>query len=250
MTWIQLLFGLPVQVLGLLGLIVLVPLAIWLIGIALARFWSLGIATRLATRAAVIVGLGLGAIAVTAVLFVLSTGLQEIRRRHLPAVVELANVIGPGHSRMPDSVSISQELALFRAREPDAGPALAWSAGCGERCLAVSTEQDSAGVRAWAREAMAHPPLPGSLPIITVNGEMHLVIPSALRDLSGVPTGHLFVTVRAGWVAQRALQTAATLVVLAYVLLLSVWWIMRGMIGAAIVRRAQVIAARLRDARG
>jgi signal transduction histidine kinase/ActR/RegA family two-component response regulator len=245
---LSLLFGLPLRVWALLGLIVLVPMGIWLAGITIARRWRLGLATRLASRAAVIIGLGLGALAVIAVLFVLSTGLQEIRRRHLPAVVELAAVVGPGHARAPDSVSITQELALFRAREPDAGPAVAWDVECGDRCLAVSAETGSAEVLAWARRLVGKPPGPGALHTVTLGGELHLAIPSALRDVRGAPIGHLLVTVRAGWVAQRALQTAATLVVLAYVLLLSVWWIMRRMISQSVAIRAQAIAARVRAA--
>ena len=245
-----LLLGLPIHVWALLGLIVLVPMSIWLVGVTLARRWALGLATRLASRAAVIIGLGLGALAVIAVLFVLTTGLQEIRRRHLPGVVELAAVLGPGHSRAPDSVSVSQELALFRAREPDAGPAVAWDARCGVECLALSAEADSAEVLAWARHTIDHPPAAGSLHTATLAGELHLVIASALRDESGVPIGHLLITVRAGWVAQRALQTAATLVVLAYVLLLSVWWIIRRMIGDSVAIRARAIAARVRAAQG
>lgn len=247
---LQLLFGLPLRVWALLGLIVLVPMGIWLVGLTIARWWTLGIATRLASRAAVMMGLGFGALAVVGVLFVLSTGLQEIRHRHLAAVVELASVVGPGHSRAPDSVSIAQELALFRAREPDAGPAIAWDDRCGERCLAFSAESDSQEVRAWAARVVARPPTAASLHTVTMGGELHLVIPSALRNAHGAPTGHLLVTVRAGWVAQRALQTAAVLVVLAYVLLLSVWWIMRRMIGASVATRAQAIAARVRAARG
>jgi signal transduction histidine kinase/ActR/RegA family two-component response regulator len=243
-----LLVGLPVRVWALLGLIVLVPTGIWLVGLTIARRWTLGLATRLATRAAVTIGLGFGALAVIAVLFVLSTGLQEIRRRHLPAVVELAAVLGPGHARAPDSVSIVQELALFRAREPDAGPALAWDVGCGDDCLALSTEGDSAEMLRWARRLIGDPPAAGGLHTVTLNGVLHLAIPSALRDERGAPIGLLLVTVRAGWVAQRALQTAATLVVLGYVMLLSVWWMLRRMIAVSVATRTQAIAARLRAA--
>jgi signal transduction histidine kinase len=241
----QLLLGLPIRVLALLGLIVLAPTVIWLAGLGIARRWTLGLATRLATRAAVLTGLGFGALAVIAVMFVLTTGLQEIRRRHLPAVVELAAVLGPGHARAPDSISISQELALFRAREPDAGPMVVWDAECGDHCLAISAEHDSAGVVRWARRLVADPPAARGLHPVTLNGELHLAIPSALRDQRGTPMGHLLVTVRAGWVADRALQTAATLVVLGYVLLLSVWWILRRMIAMSVATRARAIAARL-----
>ena len=247
---LALLMGLPLRVWGLLGLMVLIPLAAWLVGLTIARRWNLGIATRLASRAAVIMGLGFGVVAVVAVLFVLSTGLQEIRRRHLPAVVELAAAMGPGHSRAPDSISIAQELALFRAREPDAGPAVAWGTSCGDACLAVSAEGNSEAAREWGRRAIAHPPDPRGLNTVTLDGELHLVIPSALRNEAGAPTGHLLVTVRATWVAERALQTAATLVILAYVLLLSVWWITRRMIGASVATRVKGIVARVRAAEG
>jgi signal transduction histidine kinase/ActR/RegA family two-component response regulator len=247
---LDLLFGLPLRVWALLGLIVLVPTLIWLSGLALARRRTLGLATRLASRAAVITGLGCGALAVIAVLFVLSTGLQEIRRRHLPAVVELAAVLGPGHSRSPDSVSLLQEMALFRAREPEAGPVLAWDAECGDRCLALSAEADRDDVVRWARRSAARPPAAGTLRTVTLGGVLHLAIPSALRDERGAPTGHLLVTMRAGWVTERALQTAMTLVVVAYVLVLSVWWIIRRMIGVSVATRARAIAARVRAAHG
>jgi signal transduction histidine kinase/ActR/RegA family two-component response regulator len=243
---LTLLLGLPLRLWALLGLIVLVPMGIWLVGITLARRWRLDLATRLASRGAVIIGLGFGALAVIAVLFVLSTGLQEIRRRHLPAVVELAAVLGPGHARAPDSVSVQQELALFRAREPDAGPAVAWDARCMDACLTVSAEGDSAEMLRWSSRLLARP-IEGGLRTVTLGGELHLAIPSALRDQQGAPIGHLLVTVRAGWVADRALQTALALVVLGYVLLLSVWWILRRAIAGAVAIRAQAIAARLQS---
>jgi signal transduction histidine kinase/ActR/RegA family two-component response regulator len=243
-----LLLGLPTRLWVLLGLIVLMPIAIWLGGLAVPRRRALGLATRLASRAAVTMGLGFGALAVLAVFFVLSTGLQEIRRRHLPAVVELAAVVGPGHSRAPDSVSIAQELTLFRAREPDAGPAVAWDGTCGDRCLAISAERDTAEMLSWVRHLIRRPPAAGALTTLTLGGELHLAILSALRDQRGAPIGLLVVTVRAGWVAERALQTAATLVVLGYVLLVSVWWITRRTIAVSVAARAGAIAARLQAA--
>ncbi len=246
---LDLLFGLPGKVWSLLALIVLVPLALGLLGLTIARRRHLSIAIRLASRAVAIMGLGFGVLAIVATLFVLRTGLRELRQRHVPAVVELAATIGAGHARAPDSVSLGRELALFRAVHPEVGPAIGWGMTCRTACLSISADpQLVPDSRIWARRAIETPPPPQSLRTVTLGGELHLVVPGVLRDPAGVPEGHVLIAVRAGWVADQALAAATVLVVLAYALLISVWWVTRRGIAASVALRVTEIANRLRAA--
>ncbi|MDH3497043.1 MAG: response regulator [Gemmatimonadota bacterium] len=246
---LDLLFGLPGKVWGLLALIVLVPLALGLLGFTIARRRHLSIAIRLASRGVAIMGLGFGVLAIVATLFVLQTGLQELRQRHVAAVVELAATISAGHAQGPDSVALGRELALFRAVHPEVGPAIAWDLACRATCLSVSADPLLVGAaQAWALRAIATPPPAGSLRTVTLGGELHLVVPGVLRDPAGTPEGHVLIAVRAGWVADQALRAATVLVALAYALLISVWWITRRGIAASVATRVTEIASRLRAA--
>jgi len=244
---LDLLRGVPPQVWALVALIVLVPLAVSLIARATPLGRRFGLATRITSRALSMMGFGFGVMALVATLAVLQTGLQEIRQRHLPTVVDLASEMSGGHARTPDSVSYGRTLSLFRALEPEVGPVAIWGESCGERCLSLATDPDQRpAAEAWAHRMITHPGSRTSLPTTTIDGEMHLVITTVLRDLSGTPEGHVAVAVRAGWVADRALGTALALVVLAYVLLLVAGWATRGMLAATVASRVQEIAKRLR----
>ena len=247
---LDLLFGLPARVWGLLALVVLAPAVAglgWLIGM---RNRPIGIAARLAGRAVIVMALGLGVIATVATLALVRTGLQEIQRRHLPAVVELAAQLGAGHQRSPRDMAFDRELALFRAVQPEASAAVVWGIPCRVRCLAVTADPGSlAYVRVWALGQIDHPPDPRELHTMTLGGEMQLIVPAVLRDSTGLPTGHLLVAMRAGWVANRALQTATLLLAIAYAFLAFVWWLTRRTVVAMVARRAKLIAHRVRAAR-
>jgi len=248
---LELLRGVPPEVWALTALIVLVPFSV---SIA-ARFTGIGrrfgLATRITSRALGMMGFGFGVMALVATLAVLQTGLQEIRQRHLPAIVDLASELSGGHSRAPDSVSYGRTLSLFRALEPEVGPVAIWGLSCGENCLALATDPNhQVDARTWAGAMIRHPPQPAALRTATINGEMHLVITTVLRDLSGTPEGRVAVAVRAGWVSDRAVTTALALVVLAYVLLLVAGWATRGMLAATVASRVQEIARRLRGTGG
>jgi len=246
---IDLLFGLPARVWVLLALVALVPAAVALILPVTPFGHRFGLATRLASRAVGLMGLGFGAMALLATLSVLWTGLQEIRRRHLPAVVDLAAELSTGHASAPDSVSMSRTLSLFRAFQPEVGPVAAWGDTCKLKCLALSTEPDlAADARTWAEHAVARTPRNEPLHTVTLNHHLHLVIVGVLRNPTGGPEGRVAVAVEAGWVADRALQTAVALVVLAYLLLLGVGWATRGMLAETVASRARDIAVRLRSA--
>jgi signal transduction histidine kinase/CheY-like chemotaxis protein len=245
---IDLLFSLPPRLWGLLALVMLAPVGVGLVGRVLFRRLALGLAARLAGRAVIVMGLGFGLLATVATMALVRTGLQEIQRRHLPAVVELAARLG-SHQRTPRELSFPRELALFRATQPEAGAAILWGSSCGTRCLAIAADPGSAEhVRAWALGEIAHPPDARALHVVTLDGAMHLVVPAVIRDSTGLPTGHLLVAMRAGWVAGRALQTATLLVVMAYALLASVWWYTRRTIAAMVARRVKQIAGRVRAA--
>ena len=248
---ISLLLGVPPRVWALLALVVLGPVVVMF-----ALPWTplgrrFGLATRLASRAVALMGVCFGAMALLATLAVLQTGLQEIRRRHLPEVVTLAAEISGGHRYAPDSVSVPRALSLFRALQPEVGPVAAWGASCGVRCMAVSADPDmGAAARDWAERIVAQPPSAVSLETATIDRELHLVIPGVLRDPAGAPEGLIAVAVRAGWVADRALRTAVALVALAYLFLLGAGWLTRGMLAATVANRVRQIARRLRTGVG
>jgi signal transduction histidine kinase/ActR/RegA family two-component response regulator len=246
---LDLLFGLPARIWGLLALVVLAPAAVGLVWLILVRNRAIGIAARLAGRAVIVMALGLGVLATVATLALVRTGLQEIQRRHLPAVVELAARLAGGHQRRPEDVAFGRELALFRAVQPDASAAVAWESPCLARCLAVATDPGSlTRVRAWALRQIDRPPDPRGLHTATLGGEMQLIVPAVMRDSTGMPTGHLLVAMRAGWVANRALQTATLLLAIAYAFLAAVWWLTRRTVAATVARRVKSIANRVRAA--
>jgi signal transduction histidine kinase/ActR/RegA family two-component response regulator len=246
---LDLLFGVPTRVWLLLALIVLVPVAASLTALYTPAGRRFGLAARITSRAVAMMGVGFAMMALVATLAVLQTGLQEIRQRHLPAVVELATELSTGHARRPDSVSFGRTLSLFRALEPDVGPTAIWGSSCGTGCLSVAAEPTmKEQAEAWARRLIARPPAAGALRTGILNGELHLVITGVLRDAAGAPEGYLAVAVRAGWVADRALRTALALVALAYALLLVVGWATRGMLAATVASRVRDLSARLRGA--
>jgi len=246
---LDLLAGVPTRVWVLLALIVLVPVAASLTALYTPAGRRFGLAARITSRAVAMMGVGFALMALVATLAVLQTGLQEIRQRHLRAVVDLAAELSTGHARRPDSVSFGRTLSLFRALQPDAGPTAIWGTSCGTGCLSVAAEPSmKQQTEAWARGLIARPPAAGALRTSVLNGELHLVISGVLRDVAGAPEGHLAVAVRAGWVADRALRTALTLVALAYALLLVVGWATRGMLAATVASRVRDLSARLRGA--
>jgi signal transduction histidine kinase/ActR/RegA family two-component response regulator len=246
---LDLLFGLPARVWGLLALVVLAPPVGGLVWLVMTRNRTVGIAGRLAGRAVVVMALGLGVLATVATVALVRTGLQEIQRRHVPAVVELASRLGGGHQHNPIDMAFDRELALFRAVQPDARAAIAWGSSCRAHCLAVAADPGAlAHVRAWAVHEMDHPPDARGLHTMTLDGEMQLIVPAAMRDSTGLPTGHVVVMMRAGWVANRALQTATLLLAIAYGALAAVWWLTRRTVAAMVARRVKVIANRVRAA--
>jgi signal transduction histidine kinase/CheY-like chemotaxis protein len=246
---IDLVFGLPARVWVLLALVALVPAAVALILPVTPFGHRFGLATRLTSRAVGLMGLGFAAMVLVATLSVLRTGLQEIRRRHLPAVVELADELSAGHASAPDSVSMARSLSLFRAFQPEVGPVAAWGDNCKTRCLALSAEPDvAAEARAWAERMVGRPPNNEPLHTVTLSRRLHLVIAGVLRNATGAPEGRVVAAVDAGWVADRALETAAALVALAYLLLLVVGLATRGMLTETVASRARDIAIRLRSA--
>jgi signal transduction histidine kinase/CheY-like chemotaxis protein len=237
--------GIPATVWVLLGLTVLGPIAV-AIAVQVTPAGRLGLATRLTGRAVALMALGFGIMTLVATLAVLRTGLQEIRQRHLPDVVELATELSGGHALAPDSVSFGRTLSLFRALQPEIGPAAVWGLQCRTKCLALVSDPGMATeTRAWALDMIAQP-TEGPHRTATLGGEMHLVVTSAIRDSVGAPEGILAVTVRAGWVAERAIRTAVVLVVLAYGLLFVTGMFTRRMLAATVARRVRDIATRLR----
>lgn len=245
---LDLLRGVPARVWGLLALIVLVPLLA-----AVLAAWSpasrrLGLATRLTSWAVALMGFGFGAMALVATLAVLQTGLQEIRQRHLASVVDLAADLSGGHARAPDSTSFARNLSLFRALEPEAGPAAVWGLQCGDACLSITADPaETDAAEAWARHLIERPPARPGLRTATFRGEMHLVLAGVLRDPAGVPEGYLAVALRAGWVAERALRTALVMVGIAYASLLLVGWLTRSMLVTTVAARVHDIVGHLRS---
>jgi signal transduction histidine kinase/ActR/RegA family two-component response regulator len=235
----------------LLALVVLGPVVVMLVLPWTPLGRRFGLATLLASRAVAVMGICFGAMALLATLAVLQTGLQEIRRRHLSEVVTLAAEISGGHRYAPDSVSIPRALSLFRALQPEVGPVAAWGLSCGVRCMAVSADPDmGAAARQWAERTVVRPPSAISLETATIDRQLHLVIPGVLRDPAGAPEGHVAVAVRAGWVADRALATAVSLVALAYLFLFGAGWFTRGMLAASVANRVRQISRRLRTSGG
>lgn len=216
--------------------LVLVPPALAALGVWFFRRRHLGIASRLATRALIVVGAGFAVLVVVAVHGILGTGYGEIRRRALPGAVNLARTLGQTGAAT-DSAAAVQQMALFRAQQPDVGPVMYWRTACGPDCLRVSADPVTlADARAWAyRMAGAEPP--SLIAPLRVGGVPYFVVTSAVREARGLPIGTVAVAVDARWVHRQALQTGLLLVGLAYLLFGFTWWMTRQLVALTVAQR-------------
>jgi len=225
-------------------LLVIVPPAVAAISVWLLQRQHVGIATRLATRAMVVIGTGFAVLVVTSVHAILSTGFSEIRRRALPGAVNLARALADNEGTL-DSAAALQQMSLFRAQTLDAGPIVFWRTSCGTECLRVSADPVSAAqARSWAyRHAEGR--ATSRLEPLRVNGVPHFMVMSAVRDARGFPIGELAIAVDAGWVHGRALRTGLLLVGLAYGFMLFTWFMTRRLVALMVAQRVRALGALL-----
>ncbi len=233
----------PASILLPLALGALIPLLAWGMVTLAGRRRGVGLATRLAARAAVFMGLGFTVMTGVASLSVLSTGLRELHDRHTQNVVGLARrldeqVLGPGAAASRSS------LALFRAGRPAIGFAAVTLANCRTDCFAVVTES-GLGLAEAQRLRGVPEPRPGDHPILELGGSPFLLLSSALRGPTGLPRGTLLVGVDAQGVVVQAEQTAWLLVAIGYVLLLMTGLLTHRILAASVARRVQELIARL-----
>ena len=223
-------------------ILVLVPPVLAALGVWFFRRRRLGIASRLATRAIVVIGTGFAVLVVVSVHGVLGTGYSEIRRRALPAIVDLARALAESDVAL-DSAATVQRMALFRAQTPDAGPAMFWRDECGTGCLRVSADPENfAAARSWTF-GQASGETESTVSLLRIGGGPRFVVMSAVRDVGGLPIGHLAVAVNASLVHQQALQTGLLLVGLAYLLLGFSWWMTRRLVALTVAQRVRDLVA-------
>src|SRR5581483_11617094 len=148
----------------------------------LVRRRARGIATVLALRTVVLLGVGFTILAAVATVSVIHTGLVELRQRHEADVRALAGDLG----RAPNALLTGEaqlRLALFRAKEPTVAFVAAGGRGCTVTCnLAVSDRNADASQvrralsRSWPTEA-------GHEYTVTLGGRPLLLVAEPIVDL-------------------------------------------------------------------
>jgi len=243
---LDLLAALPVRVWLLLAVSAVIPMGVGVVILALGRR---RIATTLATRTVGVMGVGVAVLAAVATLSVLQTGLREIRRRQVPAIVALASELAYRAGPDRDSLAVAQQLGLFRSREAEVGAMVAWFDDCAERCMIVAPDLGpGTAVRAWASRTVRRRADADAIQTVAFDGEFYSVLSGAVRDVRGIPVGRVAVAVHAEWVADQAVRTVLLLVGIAYALLFAAWWLTRRIVAVWVADRVTRVVDQMDEA--
>jgi diguanylate cyclase (GGDEF)-like protein len=230
-----------------LGLGALAPLLLAAV-IVVSRRHRRGIATVLALRTVVVLGVGFATLAAVATLAVVQTGLSELRERHLPELRTLGEVL-ERNTLGPVGGDAVLRLALFRAKDPNVGFVAAGSNSCRGSCV-VSADA-SFDLEDLKRHLIANwPATPAGShadgPMMLVGGRPYLLVASPVRDANGV-RATLVAGVNADYLAQQATRTAWVLLGISYALLVVVGWISWQQVSRSLSTRIYAITSQLKS---
>jgi diguanylate cyclase (GGDEF)-like protein len=229
-----------------LGLAASVPLLLLTAAIPHARRRARGIATVLALRTVVLLGVGFAILAAVATLAVVHTGLVELRQRHESDVRSVAADL----SRIPNALMSGEaqiRLALLRAKQPGVAFVLVGDNACRVTC--VVNLGDSRFNAAEVRRTIAADWPDGSdrdYHTMTVKGSPFLLIAEPLVDMSGVRRGMVIAGIDSEYLAQQATRTAWILLGIAYALLAVVGWSSWQQLDSSLGARIHAITSQIR----
>jgi diguanylate cyclase (GGDEF)-like protein len=229
-----------------LGLAASVPLLLLTAAMPHARRRARGIATVLALRTVVLLGVGFAILAAVATLAVVHTGLVELRQRHESDVRSVAADL----SRIPNALMSGEaqiRLALLRAKQPGVAFVVAGDRGCRGTC--VVSLGDARFNAADVRHTLGTDWPDGSdrdYHTVSLRGAPYLIIAEPLNDLSGVRRGMIVAGIDADYLAQQATRTAWVLLAIAYALLLAVGWSSWQQLNSTLGARIHALTSQIR----
>ncbi|HEY4131255.1 MAG TPA: sensor domain-containing diguanylate cyclase [Gemmatimonadaceae bacterium] len=229
-----------------LGLAASVPLLLLTAAMPHARRRARGIATVLALRTVVLLGVGFAILAAVATLAVVHTGLVELRQRHESDVRSVAADL----SRTPNALMSGEaqiRLALLRAKQPGVAFVVAGDQACRSTCV-VSLGDPHFNADDVRRVLATNWP-DGSdrdYHTVSLHGAPYLVIAEPLNDISGIKRGMVVAGIDADYLAQQATRTAWMLLGIGYALLLLVGWSSWQQLNSSLGARIHAITSQIR----
>ncbi|HVX38489.1 MAG TPA: sensor domain-containing diguanylate cyclase [Gemmatimonadaceae bacterium] len=228
-----------------LALAVLAPLA--LLGAAwLSRRRARGIATVLALRTVVLLGIGFAVLAGIATFFVFNTGLSELHQRHEADVRALAREVGASPLGLAGA-DAQLHLALFRAKDASISFVAVGSDRCQSACIVSASDNGPDATAVKARLAAFWPRGRETRYAVAIAGRPFLIVTSPVLDASGVARAMVVTGIDAGYLVDQARRTAWVLLVLSYALLAFVGWSSWQQVSHSLAARIHAITSQVRD---
>ncbi len=228
-----------------LALAVLAPIALLALA-GVSRRRARGIATVLALRTVVLLGVGFAGLAGTATMFVFDTGLSELHQRHEADVRALARSIAASPLGLV-GVDAQLQLALFRAKDASIGWIAAGSEGCRASCVLSASDKGPPPSVVKARLAAIWPHDRETHYAVAVAGRPYLIAAAPVLDASGVARETVIAGIDAAYLVDQARRTAWVLLVLSYALLAVVGWSSWQQVSHSLAARIHAITTQVRD---
>lgn len=228
-----------------LGLAAFVPLLLLMAIIPLSRRRARSIATVLALRTVVLLGVGFATLVAVAALSVVHTGLSELRQRHEADVRGLAREL---ELVQPAMLPVESQLrfTLFRAKNPSvAFIAAGGDDNCGPTCIVSAVDKQLSVGDVKRTLAGGWPSKSGSEYTVSVGGHPYLLVAEPM--IQGRTTQGLVVAgVDANYLVVQATRTAWLLLAIAYGLLVLVGWSSWKQIDTSLGHRIQSITSQIK----
>jgi diguanylate cyclase (GGDEF)-like protein/PAS domain S-box-containing protein len=207
-----------------LGLAACVPLLLLSAIVTGARRRARGIATVLAVRTVVLLGVGFAFLVAIATIAVVHTGLVELRQRHEGDVQSLAADL----ARIPNALITGEarlRLTLLRAKQPGVAFIVVGDQNCHAVCVVSLGDQTISANDVRRQIASGWPDASGrDYNTLSVGGRPYLLIAEPLKNASGGTSGTVIAAIDADYLAQQATRTAWVLLGIAYAFLALVGW--------------------------
>ncbi len=229
-----------------LSLAVFVPLAVLAILVPISRRGGRSIATVLALRTVMFLGVGFAILVAVAAVSVVHTGLGELRQRNEAEVRTLAHELqSVPRNLLP--VEAQLRFALFRAKQANvAFVALGDGDACGTGCMLSTVDRGLSASAVKRRLAGNWPTTSGSENTVSLNGRPFLLVAEPLFD--GVDVRNMIVAgIDAEYLVEQATRTAWVLLAIGYGLLLLVGWSSWQQLHSSLGARIDAITAQVKN---
>ncbi len=243
MPWVEQI-PLPVQAWLPLGLAALAPLLLLAVVAPLSRRRARGIATVLALRTVVVLGVGFATLATVATVSVVHTGLRELRDRHetgLRALVRDLEAMPLGLA----GANARLRLTLYQARAASVGFVAVGTNSCRSECLVVGDETAPDPTALKGRLLQSWPSTRRDEYFVRVGDRPYLLLSEAVHDAKGVAYATLVAGIDARYLADQATRTAWILLAISYALLVIVGWSSWQQLNSSLASRIHAITGQI-----